>query len=57
MLMGNFSHFFFQDRVSLYSSSCPGTHFVDQVGLELRNLPTSDSLVLGVKACAITARL
>jgi hypothetical protein len=27
----------FQDRVSLYSSGCPGTHFVDQAGLELRN--------------------
>jgi hypothetical protein len=29
----------FQDRVSLYSLGCPGTHSVDQVGLELRNLP------------------
>jgi hypothetical protein len=23
----------FQDRVSLYSPGCPGTHFVDQAGL------------------------
>jgi hypothetical protein len=37
----------FQDRVSLYSSGCPGTHFVDQSGLELRNLPASASRVLG----------
>ena len=27
----------FQDRVSLHSPGCPGTHFVDQAGLELRN--------------------
>jgi hypothetical protein len=44
----------FQDRVSLYSPGCPGTHFVDQAGLELRNLPASASWVLGVKACATT---
>jgi hypothetical protein len=42
----------FQDRVSLYSSGCPGTHFVDQAGLELRNPPASASRVLGLKACA-----
>jgi hypothetical protein len=29
--------FVFQDRVSLYSAGCPGTHVVDQAGLELRN--------------------
>jgi hypothetical protein len=34
---------FFRDRVSLYSPDCSGTHFVDQVGLELRNLPASAS--------------
>jgi hypothetical protein len=28
--------FFFLDRVSLYSPGCPGAHFVDQAGLELR---------------------
>ena len=43
---------FFRDRVSLYSSGCPGTHFVDQAGLELRNLPVSASWVLGLKVCA-----
>jgi hypothetical protein len=42
-----FFFWFFQDRVSLYS---PGTHFVDQAGLELRNLPASASQVLGLKA-------
>ena len=30
--------FVFQDRVSLYSPDCPGTHSVDQASLELRNL-------------------
>jgi hypothetical protein len=45
---------FFRDRVSLYSSGCPGTHFVDQTGLELRNPPVSASRVLGLKACATT---
>jgi hypothetical protein len=43
--------FFSQDTVSLYSPGCPGTHSVDQTGLELRNLPASASQVLGLKAC------
>jgi hypothetical protein len=43
------------DRVSLCSSGCPGTHFVDQAGLELRNPSASASRVLGLKACATTA--
>ena len=47
----------FRDRVSLYSPGCPGTHFVDQAGLELRNPPASASQVLGLKACATTALL
>jgi hypothetical protein len=47
----------FRDRVSLYSPGYPGTHFVDQVGLELRNPPASASQVLGLKVCATTARL
>jgi hypothetical protein len=42
----------FQDRVSLYSPGCPGTHFVDQADLGLRNPPASASQVLGLKACA-----
>jgi hypothetical protein len=44
--------FFFRDRVFLYSPGCPGTHFVDQPGLELRNPSASASRVLGLKACA-----
>jgi hypothetical protein len=50
--------FVFRDRVSLYSSpGCPGTHSVDQPGLELRNPPASASQMLGLQACATTARL
>jgi hypothetical protein len=47
----------FQDRVSLCSSGCPGTHSVDQDGLELKNLPVSASQELGLKVCATTAWL
>jgi hypothetical protein len=47
---------FFPDRVSLCSPGCPGTHSVDQASLELRNPPASASQVLGLKACATTAR-
>jgi hypothetical protein len=43
--------FCFRDRVSLYSPGCPGTHSVDQAGLELRNLPASASQMLQLKAC------
>jgi hypothetical protein len=56
-LVALFIFLFFRDRVSLCSPGCPGTHFVDQAGLELRNLPVSASQVLGLKACASTARL
>ena len=45
----------FRDRVSLCSPGCPGTHFVDQAGLELRNLPTSACRLLGLKSSAATA--
>jgi hypothetical protein len=38
----------------LCSPGCPGTHSVDQAGLELRNLPASASQVLGLKECATT---
>jgi hypothetical protein len=44
----------FRDRVSLCSLGCPGTHFVDQAGLELRDLPASASQVLGLKVYAST---
>ena len=33
----------FQDRVSLCGPGCPGAHFVDQAGLELRSPPASAS--------------
>jgi hypothetical protein len=42
----------FRGRVFLCHPGCPGTHFVDQAGLELRNPPASASQVLGLKACA-----
>jgi hypothetical protein len=54
---GFFLFFGFGDRVSLYSPGCPGTHFVDQAGLELRNPSASASRVLGLKECATTPGL
>ena len=48
---------FVWDWVSLCSPGCPGTHSVDQADLELRNLPTSASQVLGLQAWATTAQL
>ena len=38
--------------VCLFVRECPGTHSVDQAGLELRNLPACASRVLGLKVCA-----
>jgi hypothetical protein len=49
-----FCFFVFRDRVSLCSPGCPGTHFVDQAGLKLRNPPASASQVLGLEACTTT---
>jgi hypothetical protein len=46
----------FQDRVSLNSPGCSGTHFVDHAGLELRNPAVSASQMLGLKVCATTTR-
>jgi hypothetical protein len=48
--------FVFQGRFSLCSSGCPGTHSVDQDGLQLRNLPDSASQVLGLKVCVTMAK-
>jgi hypothetical protein len=42
------------ESVFKYSLGCPGTHFVDQAGLELRNPPASASRVLGLKVCTTT---
>jgi hypothetical protein len=50
LLLFFFFFFSFRDRVSLCSPGCPGIHFVDQAGLELRNPPASASRVLGLKA-------
>jgi hypothetical protein len=36
---------------------CPGTHFVDQAGLELRNPPASASMSAGIKGMCHHARL
>jgi hypothetical protein len=55
-MFGRKLFFFPRDRVSLCSLGCPGTHSVDQAGLELRNPPASASQVLGLKVCATTAR-
>jgi hypothetical protein len=41
--------FVFWHRGSLCSPDCPGTHSVDQAGLELRNPPASASQILGLK--------
>jgi hypothetical protein len=43
---------FFERGFFLYSPGCPGTHSVDQAGLELRNMFASASGVLGLKVCS-----
>jgi hypothetical protein len=48
-----FGFLVFRDRVSLYSPGGPGTHSVDQAGLELRNSPASASQMVRLKVCAI----
>ena len=42
---------------NLGSLACPGTYSVDQIGLELRDIPASASQLLGLKTCATTAQL
>jgi hypothetical protein len=49
-----FLYFWFFKTGFLCIPDCPGTHFVDQAGLELRNPPASASQVLALKACATT---
>jgi hypothetical protein len=36
------------------SPGCSGTHYVDQAGLELRDLPASASLLLWLKLSLLT---
>jgi hypothetical protein len=48
---------FWRQGFPLCSYGCPGIHFVEQAGLELRNLPASASQVLGLKASTTTAQL
>jgi hypothetical protein len=45
-----------RDRVSPYSPGCPGTHFVAQAGLKLRNLPACLQSA-GIKGMRHHARL
>jgi hypothetical protein len=47
----------FHDRVSLCCPGCPGTHFVDQAGLELRNPLASASMSAGIKGVRHHPRL
>lgn len=47
--------FRFIEMVSMWSPGWPGTHYVDQVSLKLRDLPVSVSRVLGLKVCIATA--
>jgi hypothetical protein len=47
---------FLRDRVSLCSPGYPGTHSVDQAGLQLWDSAAYTSQALGVKAWATTAR-
>ena len=44
---------FFWDKVSLCSTGYPGTHSVDQAGLQIRDSATSASWWLGLKSCTI----
>jgi hypothetical protein len=47
---------FFLETGFLCSPGCPGTHSVDQAGLELRTLPAAACQVLGLKVCTTTAQ-
>ena len=47
----------FVPKVLLCSSDCPGTHYVDQADLKLRNPRASASQVLELKARATMTQL
>ena len=48
---------FFRDRVSMYSPGCPGTHSVDQAGLNSETHLPLPPRVLGLQVCATTCLL
>ena len=48
---------FFWDKVPLCSTGYPGTHSVDQAGLQIRDSAASASWVLGLKSRTITDQL
>jgi hypothetical protein len=54
LLFGLVFGFWFFETGFFCNPGCPGTHFVDQAGLELRNPPASASQVLGLKVCSTT---
>ena len=65
LLCGQHEHSFAHSRIPtlnfytlqfffLNSPGCPGTHSLDQAGLELRNPLASASQMLGLKVCATT---
>lgn len=45
---------FFVDMVSYGILDQPGTHYVEQVDLKLRNTLVSAFLVLGLKTCTVS---
>jgi hypothetical protein len=51
-----FVFLFLRQGFSVLLPGCPGTHSVDQAGLELKKLPASASQVLGLKACTTTSQ-
>jgi hypothetical protein len=58
VLVLGFLFLFLLFKTGFLCPGCPGTHSVDQAGLELRDPPASASAsqVLGLKACTTTAR-
>ena len=55
LLLYSYICLFVFEPVSLYSAGCPGTHYVDWAGLELRSLPAFVSQVLRSKTCVTAA--
>lgn len=49
-MCGGYNSVCFQDRVSLCSSGCPETHYVEQASLKFRYILASTSQALELKA-------